>query len=147
MVAHVFGEVWTSRISWKEQGPSLCTYSLSGITCLPLPEHVCIQLVSGLLHCWNFGKAFSSPKCELSYRLLPWNLEMENFVDVLTRIEPASPPFWASVLTTTPQHHGTKCIKFMTVYSLFSPFFAIFTKKNITKGFEKSMGYFSCTGS
>ena len=27
-------------------------------------------------------------------------------------IEPASPAFWAGVLTTTPQHPGTKCIKF-----------------------------------
>ena len=30
----------------------------------------------------------------------------------LTGIEPASPAFRAGVLTTTPQHPGTKCIKF-----------------------------------
>ena len=35
-----------------------------------------ITLLTGPLHCQNFGKAFSSPKCELSYRLLPWNTEM-----------------------------------------------------------------------
>ena len=85
---------------------------LSGITCLPFPEQACIQLVTGPLHCRNCGKAFSSPKCELSYRLLPWNPEMENFVGAPTGIEPASPAFRAGVLTTTPQHPGTKCIKF-----------------------------------
>ena len=85
---------------------------LSGITCLPFPEQACIQLVTGPLHCQNCGKAFSSPKCELSYRLLPWNPEMENFVGAPTGIEPASPAFRAGVLTTTPQHPGTKCIKF-----------------------------------
>ena len=69
-------------------------------------------LVTGPLHCRNCGKAFSSPKCELSYRLLPWNPEMENFVGAPTGIEPASPAFRAGVLTTTPQHPGTKCIKF-----------------------------------
>merc|ERR1712082_39275 len=82
------------------------------ITCLPLPEQACIQLVTGPLHCRNCGKAFSSPKCELSYRLLPWNPEMENFVGAPTGIEPASPAFRAGVLTTTPQHPGTKCFKF-----------------------------------
>ena len=86
--------------------------ALYGITCLPFPEQACIQLVTGPLHCRNCGKAFSSPKCELSYRLLPWNLEMENFVGAQTGIEPASPAFRASVLTTTPQHPGTKLIKF-----------------------------------
>ena len=85
---------------------------LSGITCLPLPEQVCIQLVTGPLHCRNCGKAFFSPKCELSYRLLPWNLEMENFVGVPTGIEPKSPVFQSNMLTTTPQHPGTKYIKF-----------------------------------
>ena len=37
---------------------------------------------------------------------------MENFVGAPTGIEPASPAFRAGVLTTTPQHPGTKCIKF-----------------------------------
>ena len=61
-------------------------------------------LVTGPLHCRNCGKAFSSPKCKLSYRLLPWNPEMENFVGALTGIEPASAAFWAGVLnyTTAP---------------------------------------------
>ena len=27
-------------------------------------------------------------------------------------VEPASQAFWAGVLTTIPQHPGTKCIKF-----------------------------------
>merc|ERR1712101_97206 len=76
--------------------------TLSGITCLPLPEQACIQLVTGPLHCQNCGKAFSSPKCELSYRLLPWNPEMENFVGAPTGIEPASPSFRAGVLTIIP---------------------------------------------
>ena len=48
----------------------ILTY-LSGITCLPLSEQACIQLVTGPLHCRNCGKAFSSPKCELSFRLVP----------------------------------------------------------------------------
>ena len=60
----------------------------------------------------NCGKAFSSPIYELNYRFLPWNPEMENFVGAPTGIEPASPAFRAGVLTTTPQHPGTKCIKF-----------------------------------
>merc|ERR1712177_189402 len=91
---------------------SFCPHELSGITCLPFPEQACIQLVTGPLHCRNCGKAFSSPKCELSYRLLPWNPEMENFVGAPTGIEPVSPAFQAGVLTNTPQHPGTKCIKF-----------------------------------
>merc|ERR1719228_3280703 len=37
---------------------------------------------------------------------------MENFVGAPTGIEPVSPAFRAGVLTTTPQHPGTKCIKF-----------------------------------
>ena len=37
---------------------------------------------------------------------------MENFVGAPMGIEPASPAFRAGVLTTTPQHPGTKCIKF-----------------------------------
>ena len=37
---------------------------------------------------------------------------MENFVGALMGIEPASLAFRAGVLTTTPEHHGTKCIKF-----------------------------------
>ena len=85
---------------------------LCGITCLPLPEQACIQLVTGPLPCRNCGKAFSSPLCKLGYRFLPWNPEMENFVGAPTGIEPASPAFRAGVLTTTPQHPGTKCIKF-----------------------------------
>ena len=36
----------------------------------------------------------------------------ENFVGVSTVIEPASPAFWAGMLTTTLQHPGTKYIKF-----------------------------------
>ena len=85
---------------------------LSGITCLPFPEQACIQLVTGPLHCRNCGKAFSSPKCELSYRLLPWNPEMENFVGAPTGIEPASPAFRAGMLTTTPQHPDGKLCGF-----------------------------------
>ena len=89
---------------------------ISRITCLPLPEQACIQLVTGPLHCQNCGKAFSSPKCELSYRLLPWNLEMENFVGAPTGIEPASPAFRAGVLITTLQHPGTKCIRSLSTW-------------------------------
>ena len=37
---------------------------------------------------------------------------MESFVGVPTGIEPVSPASQAGVLTTTPQHPGTKCIKF-----------------------------------
>ena len=37
---------------------------------------------------------------------------MENFVGAPMGIEPVSPAFWAGVLTTTPQHPGTKYIKF-----------------------------------
>ena len=37
---------------------------------------------------------------------------MENFVCAPTGIQPASPAFRAGMLTTTPQHPGTKCIKF-----------------------------------
>ena len=96
-------------IDWSiYRNPSI----ISGITCLQLPEQACIQLVTGPLHCRNCGKAFSSPKCELSYRFLPWNPEMENFVGAPTGIEPASPAFQAGGLTTTPQHPGTKNIKF-----------------------------------
>ena len=36
----------------------------------------------------------------------------ENLVGALTGIEPMSLAFQASVLTTTPQHPGNKCIKF-----------------------------------
>ena len=93
---------------WANQIESV----LSGITCLPLPEQACIQLVIGPLHYQNCGKAFSYPKCKLRYRLLPWNPEIENFVGVPTGIEPTSPAFWAGMLTTTPQHPGNKCIKF-----------------------------------
>ena len=87
-------------------------YILGEITCLPLPEQAYIQLVTGPLPCRNCGNAFSSPLCKLGYRFLPWNPEMENFVGAPTGIEPASPAFRAGVLTTTPQHPGTKCIKF-----------------------------------
>merc|ERR1712074_207377 len=92
--------------------PPVSREHLSGITCLPLPEQACIQLVTGPLLCRNCGKAFSSPLCKLGYRFLPWNPEMENFVGAPTGIEPASPAFRVGVLTTTPQHPGTKCIKF-----------------------------------
>ncbi len=37
---------------------------------------------------------------------------MDNFVGAPRMIEPASPTFRGGVLTTTPQHPGTKCIKF-----------------------------------
>ena len=37
---------------------------------------------------------------------------MENFVGALTGIKPVSLAYQAGVLTTTPQHPGTKCIKF-----------------------------------
>jgi len=85
---------------------------VSGITCLPLPEQACIQLVTGLLPCRNCGKAFSSPLCELSNRFLPWNPVIGNFLGAPMGIEPASPAYRAGVLTTTPQYPGTKCIKF-----------------------------------
>ena len=90
----------------------LDTQPPSGITCLPLPEQACIWLVTGALPCQNCGKAFPSPLCELGYRFLPWNPEIENLVGAPTGIEPASPAIRASALTTTPQHPGTKCIKF-----------------------------------
>ena len=37
---------------------------------------------------------------------------MENFVGAPTGIESTSPAFRAGVLITTPQHPGTKCIKY-----------------------------------
>ena len=80
---------------------------LCEMACLPHLEQACIQLITGPLHCQNCGKALSSPKCELSYRLLSWNSEMENFVGAPTGIEPVSPAFRAGVLTTTPQHPVT----------------------------------------
>ncbi len=85
---------------------------LSGITCLPLPEQACIQLVTGALPYQKYSKAFSSPLCKIGYRFLQWNQKIEFFLGAPMGIKPASPAFRAGVLTTTPQHPGTKCIKF-----------------------------------
>ena len=75
---------------------------ISGITCVPLPEQACIQLVTGPLLCQNCGKAFSSPLCKLGYRFLLWNKEKEIFVGAPIGIEPTCPAFRAGMLITTP---------------------------------------------
>ena len=67
---------------------------ISGIISRPLPEPASIQL---------------------SYRFLPGNLEMKNFVDAPTGIESVSPAFWASMLNTTSRHPGTKYCKFTSL--------------------------------
>ena len=87
---------------------------LSKITYLPLPEQACIQLVTGLLPCQNYGKAFSSPLCKLGYRFLPWNPEMEKFLGGPTR-----PPYGPNLSNTYPSHiHDLSTAHPVPIYSL-----------------------------
>ena len=57
------------------------------------------------------------PPCELGYRFLPWNLEVENMMGAPTGIEPVFPAIQADMLTTTPQRPGTNSVEIALTHS------------------------------